>query len=226
MFDGFAASHRVVAPDVPGLGASEPMSVLDADSFAVWLESTMLAVGLDRPTVLAHSLGGSLAARFAAATSEVLTALIVYAGPGVGPYRMPLRLMYSAVRFSLRPTEANAERFDRFLLLDLDATRARDAAWYRAFDEYNRNQARIKHVKKTMNRLVSLGTKRIPDEALNRIDCPVHLVWGRQDRMVPLKTAEAAVESHDWPLHIVENAAHAPHIEQPEAFLDVVRQIV
>jgi pimeloyl-ACP methyl ester carboxylesterase len=226
VFDRLTASHRVVAPDLPGLGASEPMAALDADSFAAWLDGTMRAVGLDRPTLVAHSLGGSFAARFAAGAPEALNALVVYAGPGIGPYRMPLKLMYSAIRFSLRPTERNAERFDRFLFLDLGATRARDEAWYRAFDEYNRNQARIKHVKKTMNRLVSLGTKRIPDDELSRIDCPVHLVWGRHDRMVPLKTAEAAVQAHAWPLHIVEDAAHAPHIEQPEAFLDVVLNIL
>jgi pimeloyl-ACP methyl ester carboxylesterase len=226
VFDGLAATHRVVAPDLPGLGESEPLPALDGDSFASWLRGTMQALSLDRPTVVAHSLGGSLAARFAADAPGELSGLVVYGGPGVGPYRMPPRSVYCAIRFSLRPTAANAERFDRFLLYDLDATRARNPGWYRAFDEYNRAQARVQHVKKTMNRLVSLGTKRIPDEELRRIDRPVHLIWGRHDRLVPLKTAEAAVEAHGWPLHVVEDAAHAPHVEQPEAFLDVLRTIL
>lgn len=226
VIDRLATSHRVVAPDVPGLGESAPMAALDQDSFSSWLRDTIQAVGMDRPTVVAHSLGGSLAARFAADASEVLSGLVVYGAPGVGPYRMPMRLMYSALRFSLRPTARNAERFDRFLLLDLDDTRARHGSWYQAFDVYNREQARVKHVKKTMNRLVSIGTKRIPDDDLSRISCPVHLVWGRQDRMVPIKTAETARDRHSWPLHIVADAAHAPHLEQPEAFLDTVRAIL
>ena len=217
---------RVVAPDLPGLGESEPLPLLDGESFASWLRGTMQAVGFDRPTVVAHSLGGSLAARFAGGAPGELAGLVVYGAPGIGPYRMPPRLMYCAIRFSLRPTAANAERFDRFLLYDLDATRARDPDWYRAFDEYNRSQARVKHVKHTMNRLVSLGTKRIPDEELRRIDCPVHLLWGRADRLVPLRTAQAAVEAHHWPLHVVEGAAHAPHIEQPDAFLAVLGKIL
>ena len=226
VFDRLAATHRVVAPDLPGLGESEPLPALDADSFASWLRGVLQAVGLGRPTVMAHSLGGSLAARFAGGAPGELSGLVVYGAPGIGPYRMPPRAMYCAIRFSLRPTAANAERFDRFLLHDLDATRARDPGWYRAFDEYNRTQARVKHVKQTMNRLVSLGTKRIPDEQLRRIDCPVHLVWGRHDRLVPLETAGAAVDAHGWPLHVVEDAAHAPHIEQPDAFLDVIRTIL
>ena len=226
VIDRLATSHRVVAPDVPGLGASAPMDQLDHDSFSSWLRGTIEAVDMDQPVVVAHSLGGSLAARFAARASEALSSLVVYGAPGVGPYRMPMRLMYSAVRFSLRPTAENAERFDRFLLHDLDDTRARHGSWYQAFDAYNREQARVKHVKKTMNRLVSIATKRIPDDDLDRINCPVHLVWGRQDRMVPLKTAQAARERHGWPLHVVDNAAHAPHLEQPEAFLATIRAIL
>jgi 2-hydroxymuconate-semialdehyde hydrolase len=226
VLDRLATSHRVVAPDVPGLGASAPMDRLDHDSFSSWLRETIEAVGMDRPAMVAHSLGGSLAARFAARASGALSSLVVYGAPGVGPYRMPMRLMYSAVRFSLRPTAKNAERFDRYLLHDLDDTRARHGSWYQAFDVYNREQARVKYVKKTMNRLVSIGTERIPDDDLDRIDCPVHLVWGREDRMVPLKTAQAARERHGWPLHLVDDAAHAPHLERPEAFLATMRTIL
>jgi 2-hydroxymuconate-semialdehyde hydrolase len=226
VLDRLAAAYRVVAPDIPGLGESEPIAALDAGSFSSWLRDMMQALDMDRPMLIAHSLGGSLAARFAADASQALSGLVVYAAPGVGPYRMPPRLMYSAIRYSLRPSAANSERFDRFLLLDLDATRALHSSWYEAFDEYNRAQAAVKHVKKTMNRLVSLGTKRIPDEELDRIDGPVHLIWGRHDRMVPLKTAKAAAERHGWPLHLVADAAHAPHLEQPEAFLDIVFPIL
>ncbi|HJR26761.1 MAG TPA: alpha/beta hydrolase [Acidimicrobiales bacterium] len=224
MLDRLAASHRVVAPDLPGLGGSDAAPSLDAASFGSWMRGTMQAVGVDRPAVVAHSLGGSLVARFAAASPGALARLVLYAAPGIGPYRMPPRLVYSAIRFSLRPTAANAERFDRFLLLDLDATRARHAGWYQAFDELNRERATVKAVKQSMNRLVALGTKRIPDEELRRIDCPVHLIWGRHDRMVPIKTAQRASAAHGWPLEVIEEAAHAPHLEQPEAFLEVVLQ--
>ena len=44
------------------------------------------------------------------------------------------------------------------------------------------------------------------------------LLWGRHDRMVPLELAEGAAERMGWPLSVIENAGHAPHIEQPEAF--------
>ena len=76
------------------------------------------------------------------AATRAIERLVVYAAPGVGPYRMPLRLRYVAIRFAIRPSARNAERFDRFALLDLDATRERDPEWYDAFVAYTRSRAR------------------------------------------------------------------------------------
>ena len=74
-----------------------------------------------------------------------------------------------------------------------------------------------------MNRLVSLGTKRIPIEGLDRIHASVHLIWGRHDQLVPLKTA---AEHHRWSLHLIEDATHAPHLEPPDASLHVLDPIL
>ena len=59
----------------------------------------------------------------------------------------------------------------------------------------------------------------VAPSALRRIAVPAALLWGRHDRMVALGVGEAASASLGWPLHLVEVAAHAPHIEQPEEFL-------
>jgi 2-hydroxymuconate-semialdehyde hydrolase len=123
-----AAEHLVIAPDVPGLGESAPADCLDHDTFSSWFLRLLDALDLERPAVVAHSLIGSLMARFASRRSDVLGSLVVYGAPAIGPYRMPWRLRYVALRFAIRPTEANAERFDRFALLDVDATRRRDPA--------------------------------------------------------------------------------------------------
>src|SRR5262245_60042309 len=105
--------HRVVVPDVPGLGGSAPVPRLDVDTFGRWLQGVTEQTELEHPTVVAHSLIGSLAARLASRGTESIGRLVVYAAPGVGPYRMPGRLRYVAIRFAIRPSERNAERFDR-----------------------------------------------------------------------------------------------------------------
>jgi len=221
-----AERHRLVVPDVPGLGESLPVHRLDDDTFAAWLTGVLEQTHAEQPTLVAHSLLGSTAARFAAGRGDLLRGLVVYGAPGVGPYRMPMRLRYVAIRFGIRPTARNAERFDRFALLDLDANRRRDPEWFAAFDAYARSQATLRHVKRTMSRLIAAETKQIPDTELGRIAVPTTLLWGRHDRMVPLGLAQGAAERLGWPLRVIDDAAHAPHMEQPAAFVDALSAIV
>jgi 2-hydroxymuconate-semialdehyde hydrolase len=225
VIDRLARRHRVVVPDVPGLGESAPLETLDVDSFGRWLTALATDTDIEGATVVAHSLVGSLAAQVATRGSTAMGRLVVYAAPAIGPYRMPARLKYVAIRFSIRPTARNAERFDRFALLDLDATRGRDPDWFDAFATYTRSCASEPRVKRTMRRLIPLGIKPIPDVELDRIDIPVTLLWGWHDRMVPVGIADEAARRHGWPVHVVEDAAHAPHVEQPEQFVAALIEI-
>ena len=214
-----AESHHLVVPDLPGLGESEPLDRLDAAGFAGWFGELIRETCSQEPTVVAHSLGGTLAARFAAERGASLRRLVICAAPGLGPYHMPLKLRVVAIRFALRPTDRNAERFEQFALLDRDRTRERDPEWFDAFSAYTQARATVAHVKRTMQQLIKTGTKQIPDSQLRRIEAPASLVWGKHDRMAPLGLGEEAGTRLGWPLHVVEGAAHAPQIEQPEAFL-------
>lgn len=144
---------------------------------------------------------------------------MIYAAPGIGPYRIPLGLRVVAMRFGLRPTERNAERFDRFAFFDFDGARRRDPAWFEAFSAYTRQRAAVPQVKRTMGRLLKAGAKQVPDSDLRSIEVPTSLIWGRQDRFVPLALAEAASSRLAWPLQSIEHAGHVPHIERPRAFL-------
>jgi 2-hydroxymuconate-semialdehyde hydrolase len=90
--------------------------------------------------VVAHSLLGSMGARFAARHSDLLRGLVIYAAPGIGRYHMPLRLRAAALRFALRPSQANAERFDRWAFFDFDRARRVDPQWFGAFSDYTRSQ--------------------------------------------------------------------------------------
>jgi 2-hydroxymuconate-semialdehyde hydrolase len=214
-----AQRHRLVIPDVPGLGESEPVTRLDPAAFGGWLAALLRLTGADLPALVAHSLLGSLAARFAAQHGGLLRQLVVYGAPGIGPYRMPLGLMAAAILSDLRPSERNTARFERWVFHDLDQTRQLDPEWFAAFNGYMLSRAAVPHVKRTMRHLIQIGTQQVPEANLRRIDTPTSLLWGRHDRMVPLRLAETAGARLAWPLHVVEASGHAPHIEQPDAFV-------
>ncbi|MFI0262402.1 alpha/beta fold hydrolase [Streptomyces sp. NPDC017056] len=62
--DILAASHEVIALDLPGFGASPalpPGAAYDLGSVAPLLTATFAALGLDRPHIAGNSLGGLLA---------------------------------------------------------------------------------------------------------------------------------------------------------------------
>jgi 2-hydroxymuconate-semialdehyde hydrolase len=214
-----AETHRLVIPDVPGLGESEPLPRLDPPAFAGWLAEVLRLAVNERPTLVAHSLLGTLAARFAAEHGGKLGRLVIYGTPGIGPYRMPFGLKLVAIRFAIRPSEGNAERFDRWAFLDLDAARSREPEWFQAFSDYTRGRAVVPHVKRTMRELIASCTKQIDDAELRRIPIATDLLWGRHDRFVPVSLGEAASARLGWPLRVIDDAGHVPHIEQPEAFL-------
>ena len=149
--------------------------------------------------------------------------LVIYGTPGVGPYRLPPGLMVAAILFDLRPSQRNMDRFAGWAFLDADLTRKRDPQWLEAFAAYNRARGRVPHVKQTIRHSIRTCTKRVPDSELQRIDVPTDLIWGRHDRMVPLRVAEEATSTHGWRLHVIDDAGHVPHIEQPDTFVAALR---
>ena len=215
-----AEHHRVLVPDLPGLGESDPVERLDPATFAGWFSALLERTCDEPPLLVAHSLGGSLAARLAIAHGALLDRLVIYGAPGVGRYRMPLGLRATAIRFALRPTERNAGRFDRWAFVDFDRARRRDPEWFAAFGADTMARARVPHVKRTMRRLIEEGTKPVP--GLARVDVPTTLLWGRHDRFVPLALAETASVRLGWPLRVIEDAGHVPHVERPDAFVEAL----
>jgi pimeloyl-ACP methyl ester carboxylesterase len=220
-----AQEHRVIVPDVPGLGESDPAGRSVAATFDDWMTALLRLTCEETPTLVAHSLVGTLAARFAGSKSALLRRLVLYGVPGIGPYRMPIGLRVVAIRFALRPSEPNMERFEGWAFADLDRVRRQNPDWLDAFTTYTRSRAVVPHVKQTMRQLVASCTKQIPDAELRRIQVPTALLWGAQDRFVPLGLAEEASTRLSWPLQVIDDAGHVPHIEQPDVFTSVLKEV-
>jgi pimeloyl-ACP methyl ester carboxylesterase len=224
LITSLAQRYRVVAPDKPGLGESEPVARLDSAAFADWFAALLRLTCDEPPSLIAHSMGGSLAAGFAINHSQLLRRLVLMGSPGIGRYHMPPGLIVTAVRFSLRPTERNNARFARWAFNNPEQTRRRDPGWYDdVFMSYGLSRALVPHVRRAMGQLIKAGAKRIREAELRNIEVPTALLWGRQDRMVPLRLAERTSSKLGWPLHVFDDAGHVPFIEQPDTFLQTLR---
>ena len=64
-------------------------------------------------------------------------------------------------------------------------------------------------------------------EHLHGIDCPVLLIWGKQDTITPPFVAE---EFHkllpDSTLHFIDKTGHAPMMEKPEEFNSILEEFL
>ena len=53
---------------------------------------------------------------------------------------------------------------------------------------------------------------------------PTTLIWGRQDRVMPLAAAQEASVRYGCPLDVIDDAGHFLGVDQPEAFLRALRR--
>jgi len=219
-------THRVIAPDLPGLGASEVSDgPPDAKTALTWLDELIEQTRAIPPVLVGKGPGGALAARFAIEHSDRINRLVLVDTHGLDRYRPAPGMAVSFIGVLLRPTERGLERgFRNYCFADLDRVRAELGERYEWMAAYALDRFRTPSVKATMrSRLMKHLSAAIPPADLARIAVPTTLIWGRHDLGVRLNVAEAASARYGWPLHVIENARDDPAIEQPAAFMDALR---
>jgi len=212
--------HRVVAPDLPGHGASDvDGNRLDADRIAAWLGELLDRTCPSPPVLVGHVLGGAIAMRFAIDHGDRLRQLVLVDSLGLARFRPSPRFALTLVGFQARPTERTYTRFMRQCSFDLDGLREDMGERWEPFVAYNLELAHGPDAKVAGRMLRKLGLPRIAPADLDRIAVPTTLIWGREDRAIRLRVAEAASDRYGWPLHVIERCADDPPRDQPEAFL-------
>jgi pimeloyl-ACP methyl ester carboxylesterase len=218
-------THHVIAPDLPGHGTSAVTGgQLDADRVLAWLGELIDETCSTRPVLVGHLLGGSIAARFAARHSDRLSGLVLVNSFGLGRFRPAPSFAFALIRHTARPTARSADHLWRTCTVDLDAVRDDMDGRWEPFEAYYLDRSRDPDAKAALRALMGkVGVPVIPAEDLARIAVPTTLIWGRHNLGIRPKIGAAASARHGWPLHLIEDAADDPAIEQPEAFLAALR---
>lgn len=218
-------THRLVAPDLPGHGISEVIhGALDVDRVLAWLGELIERTCKSPPALVGKILGGAIAARFASGRGDRLDRLILVDTLGLRPFQPTPEFGLALTNFMAHPTEETHDGLWRRCAFDLDFLRRQMGENWERLKAYNLDRARTPSLKATQRRLMEqFGMPALPPADLARITVPTTLIWGRHDLATPLPTAEAASARYGWPLHVIENAADDPPLEQPEAFLEALR---
>lgn len=222
-------TNRVVAPDLPGQGASEVVGEpLDAGDVVErvldWLAGLIEHTCESPPTLVGYALGGAIAARFARRHGDSLDRLVLVDSLGLTPFDPPPEFGLALEEFLVKPSEVTHEELWRHCAMNLDGMRRRIGQRWGAFESYNIDRASTPSVVAALSLLMEkFGMPAIEPAELARIPTPTTLIWGRHDLATPLRVAEAVSARHGWELRVIEECADDPPVEQPDAFVRVLR---
>jgi len=202
-----SATRRTLALDLPGHGGSAkevgnggPEELTDA------VEGALDALAIERVHLVGHSMGGAIVALAALRRPERVASLTLIASAGLGP-EINTSYIDGFIRASRRRDAAEMLG----LLVDDPALVSRamveDVLRYKRLDGVTTALAKIAEAWFAGGRQSLDLTGRIATLAM-----PVQLVWGCNDRIIPVAQAEALAAR--LPVHIVDAAGHLPHMEK------------
>jgi pimeloyl-ACP methyl ester carboxylesterase len=204
----FAPQFDIVAPDLPGFGASQRIAGINDIALQVRALGALLdRLGLWRVRLMGHSLGGWISLAFAAAHPDRVERMVVVdaAGlrfePDLTLERALLPQTVDDVRLLIRANFQRPLRLPAFVLRDLLRLARRD--------ETSRSEL--------LQRLM-YGNEHLDDQ-LGRIASPTLVVWGRHDTLTPPTLGEQlACTLPRAELVVFEDSAHSPNVERPDRF--------
>ena len=226
----------MIAPDLLGHGLSDkPRADYSVGGYANGMRDLLTVLGIDKVTVVGHSFGGGVAMQFAYQFPERTERLILVASGGLGPEVSPalravttpgfhqlmglltlpgIRHLGKAGLIALSRTELKATR-------DLDEV----AEIYDSFKD-PASRAAIRHVVSAVidwrGQIVTMADRAYLTEAM-----PMAVIWGRDDRVIPVRHASnAAALAPNARVEVIPHAGHFPHKDHPQRFAKIVHEFI
>lgn len=221
-----AGSHRVIAPDLIGHGDSAtPRGDYSLGAHAASIRDLLATIGVDRATIVGHSLGGGVAMQFFYQFPQRTERLALVSSGGLGHEVSPL------LRGAALPGASTLLRAATHPRL----VAALAGTGRRMRDRGHAKGVYLEAVARALGPLQDSGSRRAFLETLRSVidvhgqrvsardrlyllgDMPTLVVWGERDRTIPIehgRDAERAIPHCRFAT--LPRAAHFPHLEDPE----------
>ncbi|WCO66051.1 alpha/beta fold hydrolase [Iamia majanohamensis] len=226
----------VLAPDLLGHGASDkPRADYSVAAYANGVRDLLDVLGIDRATVVGHSLGGGVAAQTAYQYPHRVERLVLVSSGGVAREVSPFLRLLSApyAELTLPLTQVPGARLVGRGVAEVakrtPLALGRDADdLLRVFDGLPSGPAR-KSFTRTLRSVVDWRGQLVTmlDRCYLAGDMPSLLVWGDRDGVIPVAHGHRAHEAMPGSrLEVFAGAGHFPHHAEPQRFLDLLTDFV
>ena len=220
-----AANHRVYAMDLLGFGQSDKTPLVrDLNLLVRFINDFLENLQIQYASFIGNSLGGGLVLQYTLDYPQKVEKLVLVDNAGMG------RELCADFRFCVLPVinslflkqgqNSPARMLDR-LVYDPSVI----TGDFQDFTlKYNSADGAGKALFSVLSAGVNIfGQKRkLTRQLLNRlhaVKAPTLVIWGKQDRVIPVAHADIAVKNIPGArLELFDNCGHMPMFEQPEKF--------
>jgi pimeloyl-ACP methyl ester carboxylesterase len=230
VLDGFAREHDVVALDLPGFGQSDQPAQLGFAALPRAVIGVMDSLALPRASLVGSSLGGAVAVAVAAERPERVERLVLIDAAGFNLRRQEWPWLVRALQAAPGVLLERAP-FRRWLTrlalrqVFLDQSKVTDER----VEEYVAPMLRAGAVRSLRSLLASApgaGDGGFP-ALLARVTAPTLILWGKDDRWVPVADSERFASALKGSRTIVlRRCGHLPQEERPAETLALVRSFL
>ena len=231
-----ADSYTVIAPDLIGHGDSAtPRGDYSLGAHAASIRDLLAVTGIDRATIVGHSLGGGVAMQFFYQFPQRTERMVLISSGGLGREVSPMlrgaalpgaaALLWAAAH--PRVGAAMSQLGERMRGRGLGKGVYLQAI-ARALQPLQRAGAR-KAFLQTLRAVIDIQGQRV--SARDRLyllgPLPTLIVWGGRDHTIPVSHGRHAHRAiPDSRFEILPRAAHFPHLEDPEGLAAALRDFL
>ncbi len=236
LVDKIDDDRRVVVPDLFGHGDSaKPTGDYSLSSHAATLRDLLDHLGIERVTLVGHSLGGGIAMQFYYLFPDRVDRLVLVSSGGLGrEVNLVLRSATLPGAEQVLSVIASDPVLDRVEALGRGARKvgwrpgADIGAIWRSFTSLGDRESRRAFLA-TTRAVIDFGGQSISaHDHLSAVTAPPTLiVWGSKDRMIPAWHALSAQRAlPECRVELFEGAGHFPHLDDPDRFARVLREFM
>jgi pimeloyl-ACP methyl ester carboxylesterase len=215
--NGLAERFTVYAPAHPGFALSTGLDdIKDIGDLAWHYVDLLAALGLGRVPVVGFSLGAWLAMELALLRPGLVERLVLVNAVGVHLADAPVAELFVD----------DLNRLRRLIFFDPDSPLADQVLPRSPEDRQFVMWLRAREATARVGWNPYLHNPKLPQH-LHRIACPVRILWGREDRLVPLAHGEyLAAHLPNAELRIFERCGHMLPFERGDDFVAEVRSFL